>query len=553
MKKSLFTLLAGAAALATGFHPATARADAFTFGVMADTQQTVTGGTNSVATGIISEVNKQFNAAGVDFVVQVGDLTDTGSLAGLQSRLDANAGKISGVTGLNSPFYALRGNHEDSGYSSGVAGDTGFFQTNYIPTSSTGVNVQVAPDNLSYAVTYKNTKIVMLDINTSYYTSTLDSVTNWMSNTGNTGVLQGTDHTQAFVFEHKNLLGQNHKDNEFGSGNDSNPTQQNAFFAALAGNNVKYDISGHDHMDHRSIVTSPDGQNKVQEIISQSDSTKFYTSSTGFSTREQSVSDQQNMIGYYTYTVDGPRVTGKYYATPVVNNTVGTNPTWTLQDTFGYSLNGKQVTVARGTSTLSNDAANGSYKGITDNTDKAKSMASTYGENGYVGTLMTILDGSNSTTATAEGSRACADDLNTGWAPKTAGTKSDILSLWGMNNALGSGQTDTFVLSLHVDPATLLLDPSKDYLGYLNSNGVWVNAVDGNFGAQTPTFVDGAYVTGMALGTYGINTADNTAWAVINHNSDFAAVPEPGTNALIALAVAALAGLHLRNRRKANA
>lgn len=532
----------GAAAFATAFHPATARADAFTFGVMADTQQTVTGGTNSVATGIISAVNQQFNAAHVDFVVQVGDLTDTGSLAGLQSRLDANAGSINGVTGLNSPFYALRGNHEDSGYSSGVAGDTAFFQSNYIPTSNANAKVEVAPDNLSYAVTYKNTKIVLLDINTSYYTSTLTQETNWMSNTGNNGVLQENDHTQAFVFEHKNLLGQNHKDNEFGSGNDSNPTQQNAFFAALAGNNVKYDISGHDHMDHRSIVTSPDGQNKVQEIICQSDSTKFYTATSGFSTREQSVSDQQNMIGYYTYTVDGPRVTGKYYATPVVNNTVGTNPVWTLQDTFGYSLNGKQVTVARGSS----------YVGITDNTINAIANASKYGETGYIGTTMNILSGTNGTTATAEGGRACVDDLNTGWAPKANSRMlSDTLSLWGMNNGLGSAQTDVFTLAMTYDPSLLIGDVRPE-LDTKDANGNWINAVLANFGGTSYFAGDRAYNGALdGLGSYGYDDTTHTAWAAINHNSDFGvitAVPEPGS--LLALSCLVGSGTFLRTRRR---
>ena len=30
------------------------------------------------------------------------------------------------------------------------------------------------------------------------------------------------------------------------------------------------------------------------------------------------------------------------------------------------------------------------------------------------------------------------------------------------------------------------------------------------------------------LGDYGVNTANHTVWAVVNHNSEFAVVPEPG-------------------------
>ena len=38
----------------------------------------------------------------------------------------------------------------------------------------------------------------------------------------------------------------------------------------------------------------------------------------------------------------------------------------------------------------------------------------------------------------------------------------------------------------------------------------------------------------MTLGDWGVNTANDTVWAVVNHNSDFAVVPEPSTLALLA-------------------
>ena len=52
---------------------------------------------------------------------------------------------------------------------------------------------------------------------------------------------------------------------------------QNAFFASLADNGVKYYISCHDHINQRSIIASPDGASKVQEIIGASNSSKLYT------------------------------------------------------------------------------------------------------------------------------------------------------------------------------------------------------------------------------------------------------------------------------------
>jgi hypothetical protein len=489
-----------------------ALAQSYSFGVISDTQDTIGTGTNSVATNIIAAVNQQFIACGVDFVVQPGDLGDNGSVASLQSRLAANAN----LTAAGISYYALRGNHEDNS-----AAQT-YFQSNYIPTSSSSLNVEVAPDGISYAITYKNTKLVMLDILTADSTGAMDTATTWMN-----GVLGEGDHTQAFVLQHKNLLGQNHKDNAFGNGNDSATTEQNAFFAALASHNVKYDISGHDHMNHRSIVTSPDGDNRVQEIVCQSGSTKLYTASSGFSTRETSVSDQQNQIGYYIYTVSGPRATGQYYSTtPAANGDISADPAWTLQDTFGYSLNGKQFTVARGAS----------YKGVTD-----QIAAGT----GFRGTSMAILDGNNTSTGTAEGGRAEADDLNTGWSAPTPGLASDILTLWGMNNGLGSAQTDNFVLSMSFAGG---IDPASAYLAMKDANGNWVKAVSGNFGGNS-TFVLGAYDAGAdsALGTYGIDPSTNTAWAVVNNTGDFAVVPEPATMCLLVLG-----GLGVLARRRKN-
>jgi len=105
------------------------------------------------------------------------------------------------------------------------------------------------------------------------------------------------------VFDHKNLLGGNHKDNLMGanvnssdpgdgSGIDtnalatSNPSQyaalvakqqaEDAFISSLATNGVHYYISGHDHHHYDSIVKSPLSQHSVHQIISASDSSKFY-------------------------------------------------------------------------------------------------------------------------------------------------------------------------------------------------------------------------------------------------------------------------------------
>ena len=52
------------------------------------------------------------------------------------------------------------------------------------------------------------------------------------------------------------------------------------------------------------------------------------------------------------------------------------------------------------------------------------------------------------------------------------------------------------------------------------------------------------------LGSYGVDTTGHDVWAVINHNSQFAVVPEPSTLLLAALGLLGVAGYQVRRRRK---
>jgi hypothetical protein len=95
-----------------------------------------------------------------------------------------------------------------------------------------------------------------------------------------------------------------------------------------------------------------------------------------------------------------------------------------------------------------------------------------------------------------------------------------------MANTFGSTQTDTYVVSLAYD-----VNLCSDYVATTGKVGVaikgstnWVNAINGNTGG-TPKFVLGPYSASYGLGTYGMDIATHTAWAVVNFNGDFAVAP----------------------------
>ncbi len=418
-------------------------------------------------------------------------------------------------------------------------------------------SVNTYTGGVSYAFDYKNVTFMLLDQFKSpdYYTSYIPDQQAWIEST----LSSRPANTHAFAFTHKNILGGNHKDNMFGgpaSGNDpgdgygidpSTPisttpgltvggkqSAMKTFLDSMQTNKVKYVISGHDHHHYNSVVTSLDQQSKVHQLITASDSSKFYTPGTPVSPNDAPIEQDLARIGYYIFTVDGPRVTIDYYAddhgnwqsdskfpnnnVDLINFPLGTTPTlnFVKRSTTGYSLNGIENLVAQGASYA-----------MTDDTDVAAHM-----ERGYVGTSMAILDGINGSTATTNYGKATEKAVNTGWAPKNNGTRkcsddpeSDILTLWGMAD-LGTEQADTFVLSMSYDHHRLLpVQFGHGLLGLAtpDEKGNWVNAVDMNFGdGSVKKFVLGPYNSSYGLGTYGIDLKKHTAWAVINYDGDFA-------------------------------
>ena len=355
--------------------------------------------------------------------------------------------------------------------------------------------------------------------------------------------LKTRDTVHAIVLSHRPPMGQNHTDSPFNQTTlfgekpyylNDNIEAQNDFFENLAVNNVKFYLGAHDHIHHRSIIKSPDGKSQVQEIIAAGLSTKFYEPAPipnprrdrsgkvtiedqwfGQKSREISLSQEEKNIGYYIYTVDGPRMTADYYSDKkgnfqsMRNYPYGAgNPDYPLgvtpklnfvkKETFGYSLNGKEFMVAQG----------GSYTVVKDALGKTEAM---------------ILSGVNNSTKTDANNRNLTKIIETGWVtnPDKDKLKSNVFSLWGMSELGQNDKTDVYVLSMSINAKSK--NPfTKGKAGIATFvNGKWVNAVDENFGGKKK-FVTGKYTPKYGLGTYGIDPRTKTAWAVLNYNADFA-------------------------------
>jgi hypothetical protein len=525
---------------------------------------------NSVAVSIIDQVDAQFVQQGVKFVIPVGDLTDCGTTAAIKTRA------LAAQTNLyphHIGFFPLRGNHETYGGGYGdlnqyaiPAMQLNFPQTRGIGTTWGAHNFSSATNSggkaisdlkgISYCFDYgnpgHNARFLMLDCwatqNSNPQSSQLPDGTNnadgyaygytindqqkWISSRLK-HLTRGTEH--AFVFSHQPLIAEDHQDTIFNGYTYANPAWQNAFYASLRNNGVRYYISGHDHIHQRSIIASPDGQSQVEELICASCSSKFYTpkplSNSGWvdptdnvnnKYRETSISQEMYTVGFYIFTVDGPIVTVDYYSDtqgnwysdasyPNASSGPGTliTPTFnfTKKETWGYSLSPKGVSAFQ--------------------LNQESGYAVTFGTT----TAQVFKQGG---TASDYCGRLLSKDVEAWWAHKSSVTNahavSDVLTLVGAASAAveqNHNPANTFDSN---DPVTIIMTYNAQLngsdmavLSSMDAHGNWVNAVNLNFGG-TKKLISGPWMEGYPLGAYGFDPKTLTAWAVVNHDSDFAVI-----------------------------
>jgi hypothetical protein len=197
---------------------------------------------------------------------------------------------------------------------------------------------------MTYSFTHKGGKFILLDTFPLIDDGTkggkayaVSDYLPWMETE-----LKKADHHFALVFAHKNLQGQNHHDNLFGSNPESNPEMQNELIACLQRNGVPYFFCGHDHMYHRSLIKSPDGKSEVGQIICGSASHKFYQPEPPLSRRETSMVLELNRIGFVIVRVNNQRLRFEYYSTEPFGAEPKI-PEWELRDSFEHILDGREL------------------------------------------------------------------------------------------------------------------------------------------------------------------------------------------------------------------
>lgn len=537
---------------------------------------------------VIKQVQQRLIDHNVNFVIQTGDLTENASKASTSTTTQVNGASVpytftniqaedtravfvQALYDAGIGFFPLRGNHDtlpatatefqrlfpqtQNGVMNATPADA-FTIPNPdsaaqpFPTKKNSATFSIGSgfsspsanlNGLSYSFDVGNVRFVLLDQfnaadsknadGTAYSLNTaMAAQQSWINST-----LAGRNAgTHAMVFGHKGLLTQSHQDVLFGDCaapgavtvtlNDGTSKTfvgspgMDAFITSLQANNVRYYVCGHDHMHVRNQVKTMDGSAKVIELVGASNSNKFYYPEYPKSNdelfcskkRDTLFNEEFNTVGYTIVTVDGSNVIMDFYSSPAYpspfqDGDFSTTPalTFSWRETFGYSLNGKQFVIPAGSA----------YTTVQDTSTAGGS------------TSAKILTGSNGYAAVDPAGRMFSADVNTGWLA-ASNSASDILVLQGMAAQMGSKQTDIFALSLSYDKTKATdaqIQAGTFALATPDSSGNWVNAVSLNFGGAKK-FVPGPWKSSYGVGTYGVDTASSTVWAVINYTGYFAAV-----------------------------
>jgi hypothetical protein len=508
----------------------------WSFGVMADSQWTVPNdglNPNSVAIGVIRQIDEKFVEHKVEFVIQVGDITDLGFLPAYSKKaIDTRALFAQELYNHGIGYYPIRGNHENLSLAASEF-------TRVFPQTKDGVQNATPEDvldmtvpetqpppvftgsqfnigsnfnspnselsGLSYSFDYENARFILLDdfATADNTTFSIKEQQPWIDNQ----LSSRSEDTHPFVFTHYGLS------SLFKDLND-----QNDLIYSMSANSARYLIGGHSHKHANVVYLDTSGNSSyVHNLICAGASSKFYGLGAVPDPNPYPfvylVSEEVGTIGYYIFTVTGPNVTIDYYSDEVNPNQASSNYqititpelNFTKRETFGYSLVGKEFVIASGQT----------YEEIIDDYSSRIGALPTYAR---------ILGGSNGNNPTSLSTGfSFKKTINTGWSPMIESTSSDIFFIWGMQ-VLNDRQPDIYALSLSYYPTRAddeAILNGRFGIATKDAAGKWVNASSAKDGGAA-SFVIGPWDPSYELGTYGVDVSNNTVWAVLDYAGEFA-------------------------------
>lgn len=531
--------LAGAAASAAPLPaagPARPRsADAWTFGLMSDTQWGADAdGENpgSIAGGLQRLINQRMIDLGAAFLLQVGDNVDVEDDR-YNGRPEVRTLPIKGelvqpLYDAGIGFYSLRGNHEASQTAAQEFPEVFPQHRGEGPHPLAGATNFSSPsallEGLSYSFDVRNLRLVILDQFTrpdgtgATNDNILDQL-DWIEER----VMDRPEDMHCIIAAHKNIIGGNHVDSLFGADPSANADGVDRFLRICDEGGVAFVWGGHDHHHKRSVITSRDGRHSVEQLIAGSDSSKFYTPRTPAiadsydGPSETILAEELWTLTHYVITVDGPVLevdfysmsTGTDYGPASLTATPSGND-WHWREGWASTLNGTSTIVEPG----------GSYEGIT--------------AADYQGHAVRILAGTNTAERADYAGRAMSQRVVTGWTPAARGEASPRLHLHGLHHNLAlhddtltgllpaadeTGEGSPFVLEIDGGRTAFRADGSYG-IAALAADGTWENAA-ARGGAEV-SFVRGAARTDAPVGTFGVDPSTKRAWAVLDRGGVFA-------------------------------
>ncbi len=267
--------------------------------------------------------------------------------------------------------------------------------------------------------------------------------------------------------------------------------------------------------------------------------------------------------GFTATNLNGTKIdAGSSVAAATFDSTGKLNGTYHTTATIGFNdLTSGSAAIAGGTGDSANNVVLSASVSGKNNTGGATVLAGQsytgygLGSTFTVGTTATLLDGKAGTGNTGGTSDGADHTVNMAFSDVGAHANnvnklSDVLTLTGTN-------TDKFVLQLTYTGTPAQGTPFLAY--YSATYGGYVNAIAGNSAGNTTPFggtnygeILGAYdpASEFILGDYGFDSVNHTAWAVLDHNSDYEVIPESSTWASLAAGLGTLMVWQRGRRRR---